>query len=138
MASSRGFSGQNLTFQGTVAGSAEGTLIRGIDGKSISLGMYTGADYGTDVIYMGYRAGNGNQGGANVIALGNNVAADVGGAIIESVLIGQDVSRYAMPTADSNVALGNHSLTISQRATKTRPLGTRRWRMPQMVALTPR
>jgi hypothetical protein len=123
MASSRGFSGQNLSFQGTVPGSAESTLIRGLNGKSIALGMYTGADFGTDVIYVGYRAGNGNAGGANTIAIGNNCAADVSGAIFESVLVGQDVARYAMPTADSNVALGNHTLNFLSTGHQNTALG---------------
>ena len=109
---SLGFSGQNLTFQGLTAGSAESALIRGLDGKSISLGTSTGADFGTDVVYLGYRAGFGNVGGANCTFIGNNVAADgASGGIFDCVLIGEESARYAQPTADSNVALGNHTLT---------------------------
>jgi hypothetical protein len=111
--SSRGFSGQSLNFQGLVAGSAEGSLIRGADGKSISLGTSTGADNGTDVIYIGYRTGFGNNAGANCTFLGNNAGcSDGSGPIFDCVLIGEDAARYAMPTADSNVSLGNHTLNF--------------------------
>ena len=110
---SRGFSGQSLTFQGVVAGSAEGSLIRGADGKSISLGSSTGADSGSEVLYIGYRAGNGNAGGADCTFMGNNVGcADGSGPVFDCVLIGEDSARFAMPTADSNVSLGNNTLNF--------------------------
>ena len=93
--SSRGFSGQSLTFQGMVAGSAEGSLIRGADGKSISLGSSTGADYGTDVLYIGYRAGFANNSGGKLYIYGKQrgLLQTVLGPIFDCVLIGEDSAR---------------------------------------------
>lgn len=120
---SRGFSGQSLNFQGTVGGSLEGTLIRGLDGKSISIGTSTGVDFGTDVLYIGYRSGFTNNGGANCTALGNNVLADGSGPIFDCVLIGEEAARFALSTPNSNVSLGNHTLNYVKTGHENAAIG---------------